>query len=530
MFSITPDRSPLPRWLLPSLVLGLAWWATLRILWSDWRIDPQYSYGFLVPLLVVGLFLKRWEERPKPSFLDQLGNRVVGMLFCASGLVLALTIPMSVANPDWRPLGVVAAISAVIISLSVIAWVGGVVWVRHFAFPICFFLIAVPWTRNVEQSVMFKLMSWNAETTLEILHWAGFEAMRQGSLIVVPSGVLDIEEACSGIRSLQSGLMVALFFGELFRLIPSRRILLVLVAVLAAVAGNVCRNSLLALVASSQGLKAVTAWHDLAGMMVFLITFGTIFCCAFFWKRGGQSLPRREESPHRKLSGGGIGSRPGYYLAVVGILLLSSFVMTEGWFVFHEQGSRSGWGWSLHRRNGVVGVKGIPLSPSMLRLLFYPTGFSEKWITANGKKGQIFFFEWPAGRTAVQAVAMHNPEVCLSSIGMRLQSTLTPLTYDLGGTKIPFKSWVFEENGRTVYVFQALLEQGSDGGKVPEFPEDSPSGRLKSLLTGHRNHGQRMVEVALWDFSDENSARQELLRYLQEASGRSPAIPNTNSQ
>ena len=520
------DRMFLPKWLLPLLVLGLTWWATIRILWTDWRIDPQYSYGVLVPLLVVGLLLKRWEVRPEQSSLDEWGCRTVGALCCLAGLLLALTIPMSVANPDWRPLGIIAAFTAVIISLSVVAWAGGTAWLRHFAFPICFFLIAVPWTRNVEQVVMTRLMAWNASATLEILHWLGYEAVCQGSMIVVPSGVLDIEEACSGIRSLQSGLMAALFFGEVFRLITSRRILLVIVAILAAVAGNVIRNALLALVASSQGLRAVTAWHDRAGILVLLITFGTVFGCAFLWKSSERTLPTQGATTRIKPAEGGEDRRSGWYLISVAILLLSSLVITESWFISHEQGDRGKWGWSLHRRDGMAGMSGVTLSPSTLRLLFYPAGFSEKWITPEGKRGQVFFFEWPAGRTAVQAVTMHNPEVCLSNIGMHLRSTLEPLICDLGAGKIPFKSWIFEENGRSVYVYQALLEQGAEAERVPELPEDSTSGRLKSLLTGHRNLGQRMVEVALWDCADENSARKELIRYLQEASGGPVMIPN----
>ena len=519
------DRLFLPKWLLPLLVLGLTWCATLRILWTDWRIDPQYSYGVLVPLLVIGLLLKRWEDKPARSTLDSGENHTAAVLCCLSGLLLALTIPMSVANPDWRPLGLVASCAAVTITLAVVAWDGGVAWMRHFAFPICFFLIAVPWTRNVEQAVMLRLMRWNASTTLEILHWAGYEAMCQGNLIVLPSGVLDIEEACSGIRSLQSGLMAALFMGEIYRLIPSRRFLLVIVAILSAVVGNVARNALLALIASSQGIGAVSAWHDRAGILVLLITFGTIFGCAYFWRMKARNPLAQEQSAPREAATKAEGKGSGWCLAAVALLLSSSLVLTEIWFVSHEQGDRGRWGWSLRRREGVQGVTGVPLSPATLRLLFYPTGFSEKWITSEGKRGQMFFFEWPAGRTAVQAVAMHNPEACLSSVGMYLLSSLAPVNCELGSGKIPFRSWVFEEHGRLVYVFQALIEKGAESGINPDAPEDSPSGRLRSLLTARRNKGQRMVEVALWDCPDEISAKKELLRTLQEASGGYGMIP-----
>ena len=56
--------------LMALLVVGLAWFAVIRMVWNDWRIDPQYSYGVLVPLLVLGLLMKRWEERPVPCSLE----------------------------------------------------------------------------------------------------------------------------------------------------------------------------------------------------------------------------------------------------------------------------------------------------------------------------------------------------------------------------------------------------------------------------------------------------------------------------
>lgn len=34
------------------------------MLWNDWEIDSQYSYGFLVPILCMALFHMRWKDRP----------------------------------------------------------------------------------------------------------------------------------------------------------------------------------------------------------------------------------------------------------------------------------------------------------------------------------------------------------------------------------------------------------------------------------------------------------------------------------
>jgi len=458
--------------------------------------------------------MKRWEDRPAASTPGRSGRMLAGASMLLSAALMALVIPMAEANPDWRPLGGLAAMLAVLLTLSLIFMTGGTVWLKHFCFPVCFILIAVPWPRNFEVSVMSSLMSWNTGTTLEILHWCGYEALRQGNLIAIPTGILGIEEACSGIRSLQSGLMVALFFGEVFRLQPVRRLLLLPISIGAALLGNILRNSVLAIVASRQGLAAVASWHDPAGILVLLLTLGSVCGAAYFWRRR-KAAPPVEKSPLQHIEG----LRPWVFVliqSVSALLLLISLLGTEFWFRAHETPVVTLREWGLSPRSGVPGVSPVAVSPKTSRMLFYPEGFSERWMKADGEQGQVFYFRWPAGRTSVQAVSMHNPEVCLSSIGMHLVQQLAPLSFEGAGVKIPFKSWLFEQKGRLVYVYNTLLEDGKLEGST-DVLDDSLRGRLQNLFSGRRNQGQRMVEVAFWNMPDEAAARAALSLYLFEA-------------
>src|SRR5215831_5979139 len=83
------------------LALGLAvcWFQFFSELWGEWTVNPQYSFGYVVPLLVVILVWRRWPERP-PALP---GNRVL-VSFIAAGLLL-LFLPLRIiieANPEWR--------------------------------------------------------------------------------------------------------------------------------------------------------------------------------------------------------------------------------------------------------------------------------------------------------------------------------------------------------------------------------------------------------------------------------------------
>lgn len=523
---LVPDRGIL----LSVLPLVACWFATIRIIGNDWRVDPQYSYGMLVPLLIAGLLLKRWEDRPAPTIPSRVGRTVGQLVMLGGALLLAVVISLAEGNPDWRPLGLAASLSSILVTLSVIFELGGRSWLRHFSFPIAFFLIAVPWPRNFEQWVMSGLMSWNTSTTMEVLHWLGYEAIRQGNLIILPVGVLGIEEACSGIRSLQSGLMVALFFGEIFRLQPTRRVMLLAVALFAAIAGNVLRSSLLAVVASRQGIDSVSAWHDPAGLIVLVITVSAVVASALRWRpkvtgdgTRGDSGKSMETVPSKPRARDFWKPSMPILLSVL-FLVLGSMLTTELWFRIHDLPSNKGWEWKISRRVGVSGVSEVPIAPRTMRMMFYPEGFSEKWVGSSGEVAQSFFLEWPPGRTALQSVQMHSPEVCLSNMGMRMERPLEDAEFGSASLGLRLHGWLFAQHGRPVYVFHAILEQGSSRG-APEVRDQSLSARVRNVLMGKRNRGERMVEVAFWNLSSETAAREALKRYFQETLTVGPSAP-----
>jgi hypothetical protein len=83
--------------------LGMVWWLAVRMLWVEWEVDPQYGYGFLVPILCGVLFLQRWKDRPQPT---THGASWLMLGLGGSALLYLLAVPpFFEANPEWRPLG-----------------------------------------------------------------------------------------------------------------------------------------------------------------------------------------------------------------------------------------------------------------------------------------------------------------------------------------------------------------------------------------------------------------------------------------
>jgi exosortase/archaeosortase family protein len=164
-------------------------------------------------------------------------------------------------------------------------------WVRHFAFPICFILVAVNWPYRIENSLKYRLMNAVAGLTVEIAGWLNIPGLRHGNVIELATGSVGVEDACSGIRSLQSTIMAALFLGELYLLKLPQRFLLLALGVPLAFSFNVVRTLFLTWQASSSGEAAIAKWHGSAGMTISVVCFACLWLIAVFlrkWTTGPQ--------------------------------------------------------------------------------------------------------------------------------------------------------------------------------------------------------------------------------------------------
>src|SRR5204863_81790 len=105
-----------------------------------------------------------------------------------------------IGNPDWRPLGWLHAAIAVSITLALIWKIGGKPWLTHFAFPVAFIFVAVPWISPIEAPIvqgLMRVVAWIASQTLNL---CGVPAQLEGSVIRVNTGLVGVNEACSGVR------------------------------------------------------------------------------------------------------------------------------------------------------------------------------------------------------------------------------------------------------------------------------------------------------------------------------------------
>lgn len=481
---------------LPIGLFCVLWIDLVRQLSYQWEASEQYAYGWFVPFLALALFWRRWLSRPLPEQTPSAPLWLSALVALMAVTLLPARVVHEI-NPDWPLCSWLLTLAVVGISLHAVFLAGGWRWVRYFAFPICFILIAVRWPYRIEHSLTQNLMQVVASLTVEILGWLNIPAFQRGNLIELSTGVLGVDEACSGIRSLQSTLMAALFLGELYLLRTPIRLLLVGAGLTAAFLFNVCRTLILTWQANAHGLSAIDKWHDSAGFTIAVACFAVLWLLAVLIKRKwSPSAPLTSDV--RPLASGLTPQPclPRRYLLSVGCWAILCIAATEAWYRSHEIKDLGVFHWSANFPTNNPAFKPIELAERTRSLIGHDSGGGASWSDANDVQWTAYFFRWnPTSIESVLRARIHRPERCLPASGLRHVADGGLENFAAGGLQLPFRRSTYEAEGRTLYVFFCQWEDGSEqqGGVWDSKLAD----RIRSVLVGRRKLGQQTMEVIL---------------------------------
>ncbi len=479
---------------------GLLWLELISRLRFEWSINPQYGYGWTVPFLAAYLFWRRFESAPARSTAPAPFLAIAIALIGVGALIPIRLIQE--ANPDWRMLSWLMAAAVVGATGAGVFLAGGTRWLRHFAFPILFFLVAVPWPTQLEQLVIQGLMRADAAINVEFLNALGIPAVQLGNVIEVGSGFVGIDEACTGIRSLQATLMVSLFLGEFYDFAILRRVILVVAGAVLAFVCNLVRTFLLVWLGAEHGSETIKSWHDPAGFTILTA------CLLGLW--GLSMFLRGKENPAppgtvRLTSGSRL---PRLLLIAVLALGVSAEAATQFWYRSHESESSRLQPWTVTWPSASPGWKEVPVAESAQELLRYNEGGGGMWTGEDGHNFTMYFFRWLPGRTAGLFIKNHRPDICLPASGMTLRGDVRHRLFVVNGVTLPIRSYVFEHGGEALHVYYCYWDGTPPAAGSVDQEDWTAAGRLEAVRRGKRDVGTQMLEFVAWGYETEDAAEK----------------------
>jgi len=510
-------RLPWAAWAPTAALLGLLWLLIFNQQRLEWTVNVVYSYGWAVPALALYLLWERWRTRPAART-----PLPVPWVLALAGLLLAAYLPVRViqeANPDWVKINWTMAALGAGLSLLAIAATGGVRYARYFAFPILFCFSALPWPVWMETALVQGLMRGNAAICAEVLTWCGIPAIAEGNLIQVANHWINVEAACSGIRSLQTAFMMSLFLGELHRLSAVRRVALVAASFGLAFFINLLRTLLLTYLEAGAG--SAERWHDTVGAVAMVV------CLAALWGTAEWIRPRRPAVPAPEaVAAGEFGRRPfpRWFAAAGCAWLVAAEALTGLWYSWHEQQVPPGLAWHVAWPENAPNFQKGAFAERTLALLKFNDGETASWEAEGIYPWQMYALNWLPGRVSKFLSSSHYPTVCLPAAGLNLVAELGVWDCNVNGIRLPFTTYLFNQSGRDVYVFHAIIEDRPlHPGEHSSYRQVNSSERLLSVWHGERNLGQHVIGIALLGASSEEDARAIAVRALQPVIRPGPA-------
>jgi exosortase len=534
-FQVSSFRQKL--WLLP---LAWLWFVLINDLRVEWTVNPQYGYGWAVPFLCVFLIWQKFQTPGTSGQWSVVSSRKMeacapaGGKFQVSGFrfqlfVLALcallyapTRLVEEANPDWRLVSWALAIEVVGLTLICVRLALGAQRLAQLVFPVCFFLVAVPWPTGIETPLIQGLTRLDTIITTELLGWIGIPAIPHGNVIEVATGMVGIDEACSGIRSFQATLMISLFLGEFYSLGAWHRALCVSAGFALSVLFNLARMSLLVWVAARKGINAIATWHDPAGVTVLVACFFSLWGMGVWLqsaKRKAQSAKGGAQSAERKAK-----IEPSTFNfqlstlrkvgLALGIWIVISEAGIEAWYRSHEARQPAAIQWTVSWPTNNATFKEMEIAPVTRQLLRYSDGRLAEW-QEGGLGWQAVFLHWKTGAISLRLAEEHTPQTCLPTAGHDFVGGDEIQYLTVHDLKMPFRFYQITDTPQPTFLAYCLWDDRASTRSFESAPITRAS-RLLPVLAGQRASSKRTIQIAVTGANDLVSAQAALRAELQQ--------------
>jgi len=242
---------------------------------EQWSVDPNYSHGFIIPVLSGYLI---WRKKDVFS-LSSIDPDLKGLPVLMLGLFLLAVGKVGSVNLLMR-------FSLLVVLLGLLLFLLGTKITRSVLFPISYLVFMIPLPSVLYNDLTFRLKLLTTIFSSRILSLIGIHAFREGNIIHLNQTSLQVIDACSGLRSLISLLALAVLFAYFTQKSIWKRLSLVLLTIPIAIFSNSCRLTVTAILVDHFGPKATEGlFHIFTGMIMFAVALTLLVLCGSVIRR-----------------------------------------------------------------------------------------------------------------------------------------------------------------------------------------------------------------------------------------------------
>lgn len=260
------------------LLLAGLYYPVIPSMIMDWYEDPNYSHGFIVPIIAGYFLYQRLNDLKKIS----VAPSNIGLVVIVAGL-LQLTI--AYVGTEYFTMRA----SLIVLLAGMVLYFFGKEVFKVVALPLGYLFFMVPLPYILYDAVAFPLKLLVAKYSVLFLGGIGISVWREGNIIMLHNTVLEVADACSGIRSLMSLLALSVAFAFLSQNTTLKRVIVIFSAVPIAIFANGLRVIVTGILAQYWGVRAAEGFfHEFAGLAVFGVAVAMLILAGAIVKRIGK--------------------------------------------------------------------------------------------------------------------------------------------------------------------------------------------------------------------------------------------------
>ena len=265
------------------LLFGITYFPVFVTLYGKYvEVDSYYSHGFLIPLLSAFVV---WWKRDGLKTMNVVPSRA-GLWVLGGGLLLYVLATSWLVN-------VVSALSMLVVLVGLSLYLLGAAITRGLWFPLAYLLYMIPLPKISIIYITFWLKLLVASLAAAFVDAVGIPVLLDGAYLALPNGVIEIENACSGLRSLIALTALGAIYAYLAPLSTAGKWILLVVSVPIALAANLMRVIAMVLVSYRYGPRgSAFEWTDFTtGLLVFALAVLGLYLVSKVLKAWNGQLP-----------------------------------------------------------------------------------------------------------------------------------------------------------------------------------------------------------------------------------------------
>lgn len=489
------------------IVVALAGLLTASLclhLWPEWMNNPDLSHGLFAPVLFLLLLNESRRRGPQRFFADSNGLRVLRGAALVIGVGFICLAGFYAAAVEWtHPLvGMSLAVALSGLLMAALLWLSTshvravpLNWSSLVA--VGFWPLCAPLPPGTYSRIILQLQFWVTDIVLQSLHLLGVAASNSGNIIYLAHTSVGVEEACSGVRSLLSCLVAAVFFSATLVRRPWARVFIIALAPPLAFVMNIIRSLTLTLLANA-GVDIKGQWHDLTGFAVLGVT-AMILGGLALWLEEPEAAATAVAPPPAPIESA---PAPKPWGVISAYFIATAFV---GFFVFNTHGPvratgaapdlqamlpSAPAGWDLVRTQDLFQFTPILKTQNLVERTYVRSQGAKPG--AESLQITVYLAYWAPGQATVSAVAAHTPEACWPGGGWLAIPALPPVSPLVsGGQTLAMPEYrTFAQSGFLQHVWYWHLY---DGRSIIQNDPRSASALLKLAWNyGFRTAGEQV--------------------------------------